>query len=217
MTLAVARVSAETESPASRFFAEQKEYTETLYALNDYVEFSVFDMSKLNLFINSKKVELRPLAEPTAELNAGERQETPAPAPEPRTESQAEREIKAIFPDIPKFFYKQLKAGLWKNKVPVTLYATNSPAYAKPIQLYVKLKKISLAPSYTGKKGESVQPVGIKIYGQLKDKNDGKILMRFYDVQTAEFSLGQNGAGPAFDAMAAKMMDNLAAYMKTKY
>lgn len=201
--------------PPSRFFAEQKEYTDALYALNDYVEFSVFDMSKLNLFINSKKIELRPQTEP----DDGVKQETLAQAQtsEPRTESQAEREIKAIFPDIPKYFYKQLKTGLWKHKVPVTLYATDSPVYARPIRLYVKLKKISLAPSYTGKKGESIQPVGIKIYGQLKEKNGEKLLTRFYDVQTAEFPLGQNAAGEAFDAMAAKMMDNLAAYMKTKY
>lgn len=197
--------AASAQETAPRFFTEQKEYSDAPYVLNDYLEFSVFDMSKLNLFINSQKIDLRPTEPP------------PGGVAVPQTESQAEREIKAILPEIPKFFYKELKARIFKHKVPVTLFATDSPSYARPVKLYVKLKKISLAPGYTDKKGIALQPVGIKIYGQLKEKAGDKVLVRFYDAQTAEFPLGQDQAGAAFNAMAAQMMDNLARYLKTKY
>lgn len=201
-----------TPEPAAQFFTEQKIYTDAHYVLNDYLEFSVFDMSRMNLLVNSKPVDLRPAQTPETVAR-----DAAAVASVPPIESRSEREIKSVLADIPKYFYKSLKKQILNSRVPVTLYAADSPAFAKPIQLYVKLKKISLAASETDKKGASIQPIGIKIYGQLKEKTSDKILLRFYDTGTTAFVLGENQAGAAIAAVADDMMGHLADFLKTRY
>lgn len=197
--------------PAAQFFTEQKIYTDAPYVLNDYLEFSVFDMSRMNLLVNSKPVDLHPAQTPESVVQDA------AVAPAPPIESRSEREIKAVLVDIPKYFYKSLKKQILNSRVPVTLYAADSPAFAKPVKLYIKLKKISLAASETDKKGASIQPIGIKIYGQLKEKASDKILLRFYDTGTTAFVLGENQAGAAIAAVADDMMGHLADFLKTRY
>lgn len=195
---------------ASKLFSKQKTYSENLYVLNDFLEFSVFDMSKLGLFVNAEKVDLTPeLA--TATASATPSQETA------RTASTPEKEIKEILTEIPRLFYKNLKTQVYLNKVPVTLYAKDAPAFANPIKLYVKLKKISLGQGYVDKKGRTLQPVAIKIYGQLKEKKTDKLLTRFYDSEAIEFVVGAGEASAAMDALSNKMMQDLALFMKTMY
>jgi hypothetical protein len=197
----------------SKFFTKQKVYSEDTYAMSDYLEFSVFDMSKLNLFINSKKIELKPQTpeKPITDTRTGAVEEPLVPM------STAEKEIRAILPEIPKSFYKNLKKQLLLSKVPVTLYASHAPAYARPIKLYIKLKKVSLGASHAGRKGEILQPVSIKIYGQLKDKLADKLLTRFYDEESTEYVVESNQAVQAFEALSDKMMTDLVQFLKTKY
>jgi hypothetical protein len=97
------------------------------------------------------------------------------------------------------------------------LYAKDAPSFASPIKLYVKLKKISLGQTYVDKKGRKIQPIAIKIYGQLKEKKTDKLLTRFYDSEAIEFAVGAGEAGAAMDAVSNKMMQDLALFMKTMY
>lgn len=194
----------------SKFFSKQKSYSEDLYVSNDFLEFSVFDMSKLGLFVNAKKVDLTP------DLAAAAAGTTPLQVTT-KAAATPEKEIKEILSEIPKFFYKNLKNQIYHNKVPVTLYAKDAPSFASPIKLYVKLKKISLGQTYVDKKGRKIQPIAIKIYGQLKEKKTDKLLTRFYDSEAIEFAVGAGEAGAAMDAVSNKMMQDLALFMKTMY
>lgn len=204
-------LAAGTELP-SKYFSKQKTYSEGLYVLNDFLEFSVFDMSKLGLFVNAEKVDLSSVAAPQDAVPAAET----LPVTQ-RTASESEKEIKAILSEIPKFFYKNLKNQIYRNKVPVTLYAKDSPPFANPLKLYVKLKKISLGQTYVDKKGRTLQPVAVKIYGQLKEKKTDKLLTRFYDTETIEFAVGAGEASAAMNVVSDKMMQDLALYMKSMY
>jgi hypothetical protein len=167
-------------------------------------------MSKLGLFVNAKKVDLTP------DLAAAAAGTTPLQVTT-KAAATPEKEIKEILPEIPKFFYKNLKNQIYHNKVPVTLYAKDAPSFASPIKLYVKLKKISLGQTYVDKKGRKIQPIAIKIYGQLKEKKTDKLLTRFYDSEAIEFAVGAGEAGAAMDAVSNKMMQDLALFMKTMY
>lgn len=216
----------------SRFFTKQVVYSDENYVLNDYLEFSVFDMSKMDFYDGEVKVNLKPV-QPTS-LNQPQTKKPsqtdsryvnidtvpPAvlePSPTPTAPTGREDEVRTLLPEIPKYFYKNLKSAIVSNKVPITLDASNSPSYAKPLKLYIKLKKISLENPKSSKKGVTVQPVTLLIYGQIKDKASEKILTRFYDQETAEFNVGEQNVATAIGAISQKMMLDLAGFLRTKY
>lgn len=205
----------------SRFFDKEKSYSEEMYVFNDFLEFSVFDMSKLGLFINSKPVDLAdsPAAAASSAMTTagvGDNAEKGSAAHlEGNGGNGAEREIRALLGDIPRYFYTRLRQQLEKNRVPVTLQATNTPPYGKPLALYIKLKKINLLPATTDKKGGNAQPVSLKIYGQIKDKTSDKILLRFYNTAETEFAAGR--AADALGAVADELMGDLAKFLATRY
>lgn len=198
----------------SRYFTKEKIYNTNHFALNDYLEFSVFDMSKLVVTLSGRQIDLKTLLPAPATNTKTQKQIEPPTLPlNPLAEGLAQ-----ALPEVPKSFYKSLKNNLIKNRVPVALYATTAPNYAMPIKLYVKLISIDSPVATTNKKGVVEQEVTFKIYGQLKDKKTDAILMRFYDHVAIDFmQAGKNNWHTTIDAAAVKLMDDLAQFMKSKY
>ncbi|MBF0104333.1 MAG: hypothetical protein HQM16_03290, partial [Deltaproteobacteria bacterium] len=171
------------------FFEAQKIILERDYVLNDSIEFALFDLSELKLLNGSKEIDLTPDEETEgqdkeknktkekAQSKEGAKAKTaakdkikaensvPQPPPEPLT---ALDDTLAELANLPAYFYKALDKQILGQGVPVTLYAANSPSYSKPLQLFVKVKRIHLGPSYPSADGISrVQPIDMRIYGQL--------------------------------------------------
>ena len=219
------------EAP-SKYFTKEKVFTTDTFALNDYLEFSVFDMSKLVVTIAGQSISVQTLlakpAEPTpvpvqaTDKKGKTRAASPKPAvalsPPPIPLSPLAQDFARILPDLPKAFYKNLKRALAEVRVPITLYAASAPSYAKPIKLYVKLLTIDVPPVTTNKKGVRLQDVTFKIYGQLKDQKSDKVLLRFYDSAAAQYAADVSGAlNEAVESMAGKTMQDLAQYLKSRY
>lgn len=200
----------------SSFFDKQKIYTDELYVLKDFLEFSVFDLAEMEVFDQSgTKKYVDPQTEPVA---TGQKPVLTEPGPQTLESGlSAEAEIRKILPESPKFFFKALKSALSRQAVPVTVYATEAPDYANPIKLYVKIKKIHLHPVEIDREGNYNQPLEIRIYGQIKDKRSGKILTRYYDSARGTFTLKKNQAAQAFELAANDLMAALASFLKTRY
>lgn len=174
-----------------KYFDALKPYTEKDFVLNDYLEFSVFDLSEIKFLDEAGDTNLQ-------------------------KKSSGQTEIKEILPEVPKYFYRALKREILKQKVPVTLFPTDSPADTKPIQLYVKIKLIHLKATLTEKDAIS-QPVLVRVYGELKEKKTGLTLAKFYDSAQSRFILGTEGAQIAFQDMSQELMTDLAGFLRTKY
>lgn len=170
-----------------KYFDALKPYADKDLVLNDYLEFSVFDLSEIKF-----------LDETIHKTSSGQ------------------TEIKEILPEVPKYFYRALKREILRQKVPVTLFPTDSPAHAKPIQLYVKIKLIHLKATVT-EKDVLFQPVLLRIYGELKDKKTGLTLTKFYDSAQSKFVLGAKKADVVFQNMSQELMMDLAGFLRTKY
>lgn len=184
-------------SDQAGFFDAVKMGADREYVFNDVIEFSLFDMSEIKFINDSKEVVV---------TREGQRKKI-----------KALDEAQSVLLELPRQFYKSLKGHILAGEVPVTLYPANSPAYAKPLELFVKIKRIHLKPHHALDENSYVQPVSMRIFGQIKDKKSGEILIKFYDVHEASFQLGKNAATGAFDELANRLMHDLAAYLKTKY
>ena len=158
--------------------------------LKDYLEFSVFDMSQMKLIDDNENT---PIA-----LNP-------------------KAEITSFLKEMPKSFFRSLQSQIVRQKVPLTVYASQAPEHANPLKLYIKIKRIHLLPAKQDRDSQWVQPIFLRIYGQIKDKKSGKILARYYDSQTSEFLLGKNQAQPMFESLADGLMRDLALFLKTRY
>lgn len=251
------------EGTASRFFESELVLSEKNYVLNDFVEFSLFDMSEMTFVDSSGSVITSPASPETVPAPSTKTTTTisknktakaktktgsapdgtttplsllPSPPPpmspaldpagavvesatglEITSGSIAAPELKDTFKSLPRLFYKSLKKEILRQRVPVTLYPTDSPAFAKPLKLYIKVKSVQLRPSRPGRRGETMQPVTVRIYGQIKDKASDTVLFKFYDTQSDEFTLGAGQAPLSMGRVALTMMENLAAFLKTKY
>jgi hypothetical protein len=183
-----------------KYFDALKPYVEKDFVLNDYLEFSVFDLSEIKFLDEAGDANLQGVYSET----------------QIHKKMSGQTEIKEILPEVPKYFYRALKKEILKQKVPVTLFPTDSPADTKPIQLYVKIKLIHLKATITEKDAVS-QPVLMRVYGELKEKKTGLTLAKFYDSTQSRFILGTEGAKIAFQDMSQELMTDLAGFLRTKY
>lgn len=202
-------VFAVSEDVGSKYFEKHKLYTEELYVLKDYLEFSVFDMSQMKLIDDSGASK----GQETVLLKEGQAPQTENIS----TTLNPKEEITSFLKEIPKSFFRSLQSQIVKQKVPLTVYANEAPEYASPLKLYIKIKRIHLASAKQDQSGQWVQPIFLRIYGQIKDKKSGKILMRYYDSQSSEFLLGKDQVKPTFEFLADHLMRDLALFLKTKF
>ena len=182
-------VSFEPQIVKSKHFESLKLYSEKDFVLKDALEFSIFDMSDIK-FINNSTV--------SENFNAL-------------------KEVNTVLESFPKHFYANLKNQIIEQRVPVTLYSDASPSYTKPLKLYIKIKRIHLAPRVENNDGTYTQPLSLRIYGQIKDKKNDQTLVKFYDSAQAEFVLGGKDASLAVSDLTMSLMKNLSLYLRTKY
>ena len=193
----------------SKFFDKQMMFNDDLYVLHDVLEFSVFDISEVEIKNESGATEVKVSSLDTA----GQPKEELVAA------FNGKAEIENALPEIPKYFYKSLKSEILRKTVPVTLYPKDAPGYSKPLKLAIKLKKIELLPVHLNSDGNYVQPVQMRIYGQIKDKKSDEVLTRFYDSDSTEFVLGSDPAilSQALNKMSEHMMQDFAMFLKSQY
>lgn len=189
------------------FFTLSKIYTDDLYVLFDYLEFSVFDMSRTEVSVENNNISL--LKTSPANMSVM----PPLPADSPLIE-----EVKKSISLLPKSFYKTLKFYIGIEKIPVTLCSMNPPAFARPLKLYVKLKSVTIFEKRINAKGKSTRDVSLKIYGQIKDPTEDRVLVRFYDIQD-EVWLESEGESlqQVMDRASGKLMADFGKFLKTKY
>lgn len=182
----------------SKFFDKQMLFNEDLYVLHDVLEFSVFDLSEVEIVDESGSAQVK--------LST-------------TTNFSGKTEIENALTDIPKYYYKSLKSEILRKMVPVTLYPKDAPAYAKPLKLAIKLKKIHLKPVRVNDDGNYVQPIQMRIYGQIKDKKTDEVLTRFYDSDSAEFVLGSDPdvLRQLLSDLSHNMMQDFAMFLKSQY
>lgn len=205
--------SAEAAVSEPAFFDKHKTYTDELYVLKDYLEFTVFDLSQMQVVDKSGTAKYVPeeQKEKAVEDLTGDLPQLG------QVQTSAEAEIRQAVDAVPKLFFAALKHQIQDKKVPVTLYATGAPDYANPIKLYIKIKEIHLLPVEISKTGEYFQPLIVRVYGQIKDKRSGKILIRYYDTAQTRFALKKKQANAAFELVAEDLMGGLAEFLKTRY
>ena len=223
---AVPAGAAEGGAPETSFFDKQKNYTDELYVLKDYLEFAVFDMSQMEVVDHSgtKKYVPPVVVEDKKPAVKGPKGAPAQPAealsdatPEDGRTISAETEVRNNLTKAPKFFFQSLRRQMLSQNVPVTVCSKDAPDYANPIKLYIKIKKITLYPVEINKKGEYNQPISLLIYGQIKDKRTGKILTRYYDSARTSFVLTKNQAVPALASLAENLMGGLVQFLSTRY
>lgn len=188
-----------SKPPKNKHFDAIKLYADRDFVLNDTIEFSLFDMSELKFVNDSKSI--------NAEVENQEKEQS----------ISALEESKAVLEKLPSHFYRALKNSISTYRVPVTLHASESPAFAKPLQLYIKIKHIHLKPHQRQEDGTLKQPIELRVYGQIKDKKSGETLVKYYDSSSSKFLLASNQATKAYESMADNLMRNLAQYLRTKY
>jgi len=190
----------------SKLFDKQMVFVDGLYVQNDVLEFSVFDISEVEIVDDSGSAKIQ-----YTSVDGSEKTQV--------ANLSGEDEIRRVLPEIPKFYYTSLKKEILRREVPVTLYAKDPPDYAKPIKLAVKLKKIHLKPLKVSDDGNYIQPVEMKIYGQIKDKKSDQILTRFYDSDSAEFVLGSGSdeLQKILGELSHGMMTDFVLYLKSRY
>ncbi|OVE82754.1 hypothetical protein BVY03_00180, partial [bacterium K02(2017)] len=179
-------------NPTSEFDAAQIK-SDRDYVLNDTIEFALFDISELKLINQSKKIKLNKKVIDPVEI------------------------IKENIKTLPNFFYKELEQQLLAQTVPITLYPENSPSYAKPLKLFIKIKQIQLKPLKLSQDGVHYsQPIKMRIYGQISDKKSDDVLIKFYDSASAEFTIGKNNTKKAFKSLSNSFMADLSHYLRGK-
>lgn len=193
----------------SKFFDKQMMFNDDLYVLHDVLEFSVFDISEVEIKNDSGEAEVK-----VSSLDADGN-----PKDQVVAAFSGKVEIENALPEIPKYFYKSLKSEILRKTVPVTLYPKDAPGYSKPLKLAIKLKKIQLLPVRLNGDGNYVQPVQMRIYGQIKDKKSDEVLTRFYDSDSTEFVLGSDPTvlSQALNKMSEHMMQDFAMFLKSQY
>ena len=190
----------------NKYFDAVKLYPEKDFALNDTLEFAVFDLSEITIINDAKPI-------PLSEGNESEIKKTESPD----SNIDAYAEVDATLKELPKYFYMALNQSLLQNKVPVVLYPSESPDYASPLSLYIKIKRIHLKPVEVMGQGGYQQVVALRIYGQLKNKKTDAVLIKFYDSEIASFLLGQNAAAAAMQSISEKLMRDFALFLQSKY
>lgn len=218
------------EEISQNYFDKQKNYTDELYIFKDHIKFSVFDMSDMKLIDNSgtaKKSQPKDLKSENVDskdkiviLKEDGQNETlisPSGKIIPLASLNAAQEVQDQIKEIPKYFFKALRQELYRQQVPLIAYSSVAPDYANPIKLYIKVKEIDLHSVVQKSSGEFVQPITMRVYGQIKDNQSGKIFMRYYDSAQSQFILGQSGSGSALKKMAREMMQNLTLFLRTRY
>lgn len=174
------------ESPHNtEFFEAAKIYQDKDYALNDVVEFAIFDMSEVKFINESDETTLKKTKENLAKL--------------------------------PKSFYQNLKNEVISQSVPVTLYPSNAPAHTKPLALSIKIKSLHLKTTAVDGTEPPTQSVTMRIFGQIVDKKTGEALIKFYDSGSDVIVSPSENVSIIYDKISAKMMKNLALFLKSKY
>jgi hypothetical protein len=195
------------QAKQGELFDAIKVYTDKLLVMNDFIEFSEFDMSEIK-FVNE--------AAPIGVSSTGQAIPGGSDAASAQT-LDGEAEIKALYDKLPQYFYVNLKREIYRNNLPVTLFPTQPPAFSKPIKLLIKIKKINLKPYEIQKSGNYLQPVSLRIYGQIKDKETDTVLLKYYDTENGSFTLGHGEAAQTIQIMIEKLMRDLVLYLKPKY
>lgn len=204
------------EDQAARYFSSVKVYADREYVLNDVVEFALFDMSEATILDGDLPAPIvpAPAANKTTVKSTGT---TAAANPMNIDVSVGLGELRPEFAKLPKTFYAALKGEILDNAVPVTLYATKIPSYAKPLALSIKVKTIRVGQPFRDKLLNEAQTVAVKIFGELTDKKSGELILRFYDVAQTDLSTGKDEAKIVLEKISQELMQHLALYLKTKY
>jgi hypothetical protein len=181
----------------SPYFDAAKVYQSKDLVLNDTLEFIEFDISDVQFVNASKDI-----------LQAG---------------SNSKKKISALdestgnLGKLPKIFYQSLKKQIHLQEAPLTLYSNNSPGYANPLQLKIKIKSIHLDAHSQDELGQYQQPIRIRIFGELIDKKSKTTLVKFYDSAKTNFVLGNNNAAKTYENLSQTMMEHLALYLRAQY
>jgi hypothetical protein len=215
--LCISATSAKAVDRNDAFFDAVKVYSEKVLVLNDFIEFSEFDMSEIKFENDTAPLLQDPnIVTPSMPVPSGQG----VLAQQPQAGGiafDALGEVRSVLDKLPQDFYAGLKREIYRNKLPVTLYPKDAPSFAKPLKFYVKIKKIHILPYVIQKNGDYQQPVELRIYAQLTDKATDQVILKYYDAETAMFTLGKNQAGDAFAGAAQKMMRDFVVYLKTRY
>ena len=201
-----------------KLFDAVKVFTDKVLVLNDFIEFSEFDLSEVKL-INDQVpvVELPPAPVPKVQSKKKGAKKQPVQSLPPPPLTGVEAEVRGILSTLPQAFYVGLKRQIYLNKIPVTLYPKETPSFAKPLKLYVKIKKLHIKQPVTKSDGSQAEQVQLRIYGQLKDKQSDTVILKYYDAENVFFALDHQEAPQAFAAAADRLMRDLALYLKLRY
>lgn len=190
------------------FFDAQKTLSDRDFVLNDSLEFALFDMSEIKLVNDSRKIKVVNTKKNTKSKDSKD----------VKNIISALKETQDKLEKLPSYFYKSLDSQILKQMVPVTLFPDNSPSYTKPLQLYIKVKRIHLKPNFLSDDGLTyIQPFHMYIYGQIADKKSKEVLIKFYDSAKCSFKLKHNKVINCFKDTSNQLMQDLALYLRTKY
>ena len=205
----------------NKFFEVMKVYSDHDFVLNDAIEFALFDLSQAQFIDDTSSATSSTPQDATTDLDSkdiiqGSTNTVSADTTVNAKDSAAMTEIHSLLENMPKIFFRKLKKQINTQQVPVTLYSPKSPTYSKPLQFYVKIKRIHLKPTEPGKQG-LMQPISLRIYGELHDKKSGDTLFKFYDSTETSYNLQNKQAELAINSMADSLMSDFASFLKTKY
>lgn len=197
-------------APAGGFFDLLTVVNERDVALNDTVEFPSLDVETMEVINDAVQIDALVIPQPPQEAPA-QKTKKATPAPQPHAVDAA------AFQDLSRYFYLGLKQHLVGQQVPLTLVATKLPSYAKPLTLFVKVKKVHFKAYQPDKKGYAFLPVTVEIEGEVRDKSNDDVLFRFSD--TAETALPTENTQPqdVLNQAASLLMKDLALYLKTLF
>ncbi len=186
------------KAQANKYFDSLTVALERNYALNDTVEFSVFDLSEMQVINDDPDIKDLVTAPESVELP---------------TESQ----IAPVFKDFARYFYANLKKQILEQQVPVTLTAGNLPDYAKPLSLSIKVNQVHFKALQADKKGYKFLPVVVNVSGEIKDKFSDELLFSFTD--SVETMLPTDASKPedVLNQAAGLLMKDFALFLKSQY
>ncbi len=218
LTLTATQVLAAPVIDPEKLFDAVKVFTDKVLVLNDFIEFSEFDLSEVKFINDQAPITVLPpvIVQKIQPKKKGAKKAFVQPPP-PLPLTGVEAEVRGILSTLPQAFYVGLKRQIYLNKIPVTLYPKETPGFAKPLKLYVKIKKLHIKQPVTQSDGSQVEQVELRIYGQLKDKQADAAILKYYDSENVFFALDRQEASGAFAAAADRLMRDLALYLKLRY
>lgn len=205
----------------SKFLEALKVYSKRDLVLNDTIEFALFDMSAISFIDDTSPTETptTDTTETASDLDSKDNiphEDSAAVPVDTQKDTGAIGEIKALLEKMPKQFFSNLKTQVVAQSVPISVHSPHSPSYSKPLQYYVKIKRIHLKPTRPGKEG-NIQPISMRIFGEVHDKKSGEVLYKYYDSAETSYVAGSHQAEAALDLLASQLMKDFSLFLKTMY